>query len=182
LVPATSQFGKSTMTVTDVPSISVEAEPLAPGSFARFGDVVARPTAARRHYLPTSLDCADDAGAISLWISGAAAVKSLPLRLTVLERHPFSAQTFIPLDAGRYLVIVCGADPQGGPDLTTLRAFLAGAHQSVTFARNVWHHPMTVLEKPIEFAVAMGMTGRGDDDIFQDLDTDVTVVMPQAAP
>jgi ureidoglycolate lyase len=168
------------MSVTDVPSISVELELLAPGTFAGFGEVVTRPTGARRRYLPTSLDCADDARAVSLWISGAAAIKSLPLRLTVLERHPYSAQTFIPLDPGQYLAIVCEADPQGGPDLNTLRAFLAGAHQSVTFARNVWHHPMTVLDKPIEFAVAMGMTGRGDDDIFQDLDANVTV-MPRAA-
>ncbi len=168
------------MSVTEVRSYTVQLEPLEPEPFAAFGDVAARPTGLRRRHLPTSLDCAEDAK-ISLWISSAAATGSLPLRLTVLERHPYSAQTFIPLDAGRYLVIVCEADPEGRPDLRALRAFLAGSHQSVTFARNVWHHPMTVLEKGLEFAVAMGMTGRGDDDVFQNLDADVTVVMAQAA-
>jgi ureidoglycolate lyase len=169
------------MSVTEVQSCAIALEPLEPAAFAPFGDVAARPTGVRRRYLPTSLDCAEEARTISLWISSAAAIGRLPLRLTVLERHPHSAQTFIPLDAGRYLVIVCDADPAGGPDLRTLRAFLAGPHQSVTYARNVWHHPMTVLDQAMEFAVAMGMTGRGDDDVFQNLDADVNVVMPQGA-
>lgn len=163
-------------------SATIPIEPLTPELFARFGDVAVRPTGLRRRPLPTSVDCAEDAKAISLWISGAAATASLPLQLRVLERHPFSAQSFIPLDHGRYLVIVCEADPAGRPNLNTLRAFLALSHQCVTYARNVWHHPMTVLDKPMEFTVAMGMTGRGDDDVFQDLDADITVVMPLAAP
>lgn len=169
------------MSVTDLPRLSVEPEPLTPETFARFGDTVSRPTGERRRYLPTSVDCAEDAKGVSLWLSSAAAVKTLPLQLSVLERHPYSAQTFIPLDAGQYLVVVCEAASTGDPDLRTLRAFLAGGHQSVTFARNVWHHPMTVLDQPIEFAVAMGMTGRGDDDVFRDLDAHVTVTAQPAS-
>jgi ureidoglycolate lyase len=131
----------------------------------------------RRRYLPTSLDIANDA-TLSLWISSAAATGSLPMRLTALERHPFSAQSFVPLDPGRYLVIVCEAGPDGHPDPKTLRAFLADGRQSVTFARNVWHHSMTVLDAGMEFAVAMGMTGRGDDDVFQDLGAAMTIAAP----
>jgi ureidoglycolate lyase len=167
------------MPLTEVQSYTVQLAPLAPGPFAPFGDVAARPTGLRRRSLPTALDCAEEARAVSLWISSAAAIGTLPLRLTVLERHPYSAQTFIPLDAGRYLVIVCEADPGGGPNLRALRAFLAHSHQTVTYARNVWHHPMTVLDQAMEFAVAMGVTGRGDDDVFQNLDAGVTIVMPQ---
>ena len=169
------------MSVTESHSYTVQLEPLEPGPFAPFGDVAVRPTGLRRRTLPTALDCAEQASQIALWISGAAAIGNLPLRLTVLERHPYSAQTFIPLDAGRYLVTVCAADPEGRPNLRTLRAFLAFSHQTVTYARNVWHHPMTVLDKAMEFAVAMGMTGRGDDDVFQNLDASVTIVMPQDA-
>jgi ureidoglycolate lyase len=169
------------MSSMQVQSCTVALEPLAPEPFARFGDVAARPAGARRRYLPTALDRAEDARTMSLWISSVSPAAGLPLRLTVLERHPFSAQTFIPLDAGRYLVIVCEADPAGRPDLNTLRAFAAGSHQAVTYARNVWHHPMTVLDHPIEFAVAMATTGREDDDVWHTLDASVTVVMPPAA-
>ncbi len=40
---------------------------------------------------------------------------------------------------------------------------------------------MTVLGAAMEFAVAMGMTGRQDDDVFVDIAGDVRAVMPQSA-
>jgi len=168
------------MSVTDLRFSTVQLEPLSPEAFAPFGDVAARPTGMRRRYLPTALDAANEAGASSLWISSAAATATLPLRITALERHPYSAQTFVPLDPGRYLAIVCAAGATGQPDLNTLHAFLADGRQSVTYARNVWHHSMMVLEPGMEFAVAMAMTGRGDDDVFVDLDAAITIILPPA--
>jgi len=163
----------------DRPSYTVPLEKLSAEAFAPFGDVASRPTGERRRYLPTMLDCADEAHSFSLWISSAASLGSLPLRATTLERHPYSAQTFVPLGAARYLAVVCAACSDGNPDLTTLRGFLAQPEQVVTYRRNVWHHPMTVLDAPMEFAVAMGVTGRQDDDVFFGLDAAVTIVMPQ---
>ncbi|MGM4887423.1 ureidoglycolate lyase [Tardiphaga sp. 20_F10_N6_6] len=169
------------MTPNHTASHTVAAESLSPAAFAAFGDVAERPIDARRRYLPTSDGRAEDAAIFSFWISSAARLGSLPLPITTLERHPFSAQTFVPLGSSQYLAIVCHADPDGLPDVATLRCFIAGAHQSVTFARNVWHHPMTVLGAAMEFAVAMGMTGRQDDDVFVDIAGDVRAVMPQSA-
>jgi ureidoglycolate lyase len=161
-------------------SYTFSLEPLSAAAFAPFGDVAVRPTGERRRYLPTMHNRADEAQAFSFWISGAAALGSLPLQVTTLERHPYTAQTFVPLGSARYLAIVCASDADGGPDLAELRGFLAGPEQVVTYARNVWHHPMTVLDNPMEFAVAMGVTGRSDDDVFHDVDAAVTIVMPQA--
>ena len=88
----------------------------------------------------------------------------------ILERHPFTSQTFIPLvadPAARYLVIVAptlspqATDPglpspspssttaasrphhpgSGLPDLKGLRAFLASGSQAVTYAAGTWHAP-----------------------------------------
>jgi ureidoglycolate lyase len=163
-----------------LPSYRVSLEPLSAEAFAPFGDVASRPTGERRRYLPTMLNCADEARSFSLWISGAAALGKLPLRATTLERHPHSAQTFVPLGSAHYLAVVCATGAGGDPDLTTLRGFLASPEQVVTYARNVWHHSMTVLETPMEFAVAMGTTGQQDDDVFFGLDAEVTIVMPPA--
>ena len=163
----------------DRPSYTVLLEQLFAEAFAPFGDVAARPTGERRRYLPTMLDCADEARSFSLWISNVVTSGRLPLRATTLERHPYSAQTFVPLGSAHYLAVVCAAGSSGDPDLTTLRAFLARPEQVVTYRRNVWHHPMTVLDASMEFAVAMGMTGRQNDDVFFDLDAAVTIVMPQ---
>jgi ureidoglycolate lyase len=161
-------------------SYTVSLEPLSAEAFAPFGDVASRPTGERRRYLPTMLNRADEAQSFSLWISGAAALGRLPLRATTMERHPYSAQTFVPLGSARYLAVVCAAGIGGDPDLATLRGFLAGPDQVVTYARNIWHHPMTVLDAPMEFAVAMGVTGQQDDDVFFGLDAAVTIVMPPA--
>ena len=160
-------------------SYIVPLEPLSPDAFAPFGDVATRPTGERRRYLPTMSNDADAAQTFAFWISGAAAQAQLPLRATTLERHPYSAQTFVPLGSARYLAVVCATAANGDPDLATLRGFLAGPEQAITYARNVWHHPSTVLDAPMEFAVAMGVTGRGDDDVFHSLDAMVTIVMPE---
>jgi ureidoglycolate lyase len=169
------------MSVTEVASYNVRPEPLSPSAFAAFGDVAERPIDSRRRYLPTFVVRSDEATNFSIWISSGAPIGVLPLKLTTLERHPYSAQTFMPLGSGRYLAIVCSAAPDGGPDLAALRCFIAGAHQSITYARNVWHHPMTVLDNTMEFVVAMGMTGRRDDDVFVSLNVGVDVVMPQTS-
>jgi ureidoglycolate lyase len=169
------------MPVIELPCFTVSPEPLSPAAFAPYGDVAERPIDQRRRYLPTALDRADGASKFALWISSAAKVGVLPLRLTTLERHPYSAQTFIPLGAGHYLATVCAPAADGSPDLANLRAFIAGAHQSVTFARNVWHCPLTVLDSMMEFVVAMNMTGREDDDVFVSLDAYVHVALPPTA-
>ncbi|KAL1842210.1 hypothetical protein VTJ49DRAFT_5822 [Mycothermus thermophilus] len=93
----------------------------------------------------------------------------------VLERHPFTTQTFIPLSkdpAAHYLVIVAPtlaatttdsstfAVPSqlppsakyprplpgaGLPDLSRLHAFVAGPGQAVTYGAGTWHAPMVAL-------------------------------------
>ncbi|MET0967708.1 MAG: ureidoglycolate lyase [Tardiphaga sp.] len=157
---------------------TIVAETLSSSAFAPFGDVTERPIDTRRRYLPTAVDRAMEAVTFSFWISSAARLGRLPLAITTLERHPFSAQTFVPLGTSRYLAIVCGDAPDGLPDLATMRCFIAGPHQAVTFARNVWHHPMTVLDGAMEFAVAMAVTGRQDDDIFVEIAAGVQAVSP----
>ncbi|KAK1762355.1 ureidoglycolate hydrolase [Phialemonium atrogriseum] len=90
----------------------------------------------------------------------------LPIR--ILERHPFTSQTFIPLGAGhrhsrhRYLVVVAPSLPPGGPDdgvlllpvpgrgrglpdVRGLRAFVGSAGQAVTYGAGTWHAPMVAL-------------------------------------
>lgn len=59
--------------------------------------------------------------------------------VSVLERHEFSSQSFIPLGGGsdRYLIIVALPGQDGKPDLQSLRAFTATSSQGFTYAPNV---------------------------------------------
>ncbi|KAI1402568.1 ureidoglycolate hydrolase [Hypoxylon fuscum] len=87
----------------------------------------------------------------------------------ILERHPFTTQTFVPLGvdgSARYLVIVApslspsadspeeeklpvpagdGLPGRGMPDLKGLRAFVATGAQAVTYGAGTWHAPMAAL-------------------------------------
>ncbi|KAK5661700.1 hypothetical protein OQA88_9800 [Cercophora sp. LCS_1] len=93
----------------------------------------------------------------------------------VLERHPYTTQTFIPLSVDprkRFLVIVAPTLPpspadehlpvpsspsetqvlsgralpgRGLPDLRRLRAFLATSEQAVTYGAGTWHAPMVAV-------------------------------------
>jgi ureidoglycolate lyase len=95
--------------------------------------------------------------------------------VTILERHPFTTQTFIPLSSDpdkTYLVVVAPSlaptpadeglpvpDPKaaaaaeaqvslpgrGLPDLRKLEAFIATGGQAVTYGPGTWHAPMVAL-------------------------------------
>ena len=107
----------------------------------------------------------------------------------VLERHPFTTQTFVPLAADaaatRYLVVVApDAAPRGGraaaaaagdghvpheplPDVGRLRAFVATGRQAVTYAAGTWHAPMVALGRvgtAVDFVVVQFANGVGAED------------------
>lgn len=115
-------------------------------------------------------------------------------RIDILERHPFTTQTFIPLGLppavqkeSWYLVVVAPSLPrspadhlfpvppgqlppgrlssQGLPDLTKIQAFMAKGSQAVTYRAGTWHAPMVVIgTKSIEFVVVQFANGVAKED------------------
>ncbi|KAK6198929.1 Dal3 protein [Scheffersomyces amazonensis] len=90
----------------------------------------------------------------------------------VLERHPFSTQTFLPLgqkaQQASYLVIVTKSDPSTSlPDPTELKAFICYGNQSITYGVGTWHAPMVVIDENvphIDFAVLIHENGISEED------------------
>ncbi|OBT87820.1 hypothetical protein VE02_02111 [Pseudogymnoascus sp. 03VT05] len=105
----------------------------------------------------------------------------------ILERHPFTTQTFVPLGLSassadvRYLVIVApnlapsagglaAADPAARlpgknlPDLSKMQAFVARGDQGVTYAPGTWHAPMVVVGEKVGFVVAQFVNAVGEED------------------
>lgn len=72
-----------------------------------------------------------------------------PIAITLMERHPLGSQIFYPLQDRPWLVVVCG-DPN---DRASFRAFSATGRQGVNYARNIWHHPLLVLDAGSRFLV-----------------------------
>jgi len=147
----------------------LKAVPLSADAFAPFGDVLEAPAAHGRIVVDRALNNLRLDARLSLALVHKAPL-ALPLQSEVMERHRWSSQTFLPLKAQRWLVIIAPQDETGGaPDMKNALAFIAGGHQGVTFAANVWHHPFTVIDAPACFAVATWRNGRSDDDQFVDV-------------
>lgn len=96
-----------------------------------------------RRELPSALDFARADGRPVL---ATFAVRAQPLEgpWGLLERHVHGTQTFVPLQADRWLLLVARGEAQ--PDPATLVAFAASARQGVTLAPGTWHHPLVALD------------------------------------
>lgn len=82
----------------------------------------------------------------------------LPLKLEMVERHPFGSQAFVPLSQNPFLVVAAHEQPNGPSDPV---AFLTKPGQGVNIHRNVWHGILTPLEGISDFAVI----DRGGDGV-----------------
>jgi ureidoglycolate lyase len=133
--------------------ITLKPEPLTAAAFKPFGDVVEIDGA--QHY-PINQGFAEryndlaqvDASATNVSIV-VARPRPNPIMLELMERHPLGSQIFYPLQDRWWLVVVCG-DPG---DHATFRAFAATGRQGVNYARNVWHHPLLVVDADSRFMV-----------------------------
>lgn len=141
----------------------IVAEPLTAEGFAPFGEVLDYPGEPGRVFFNRGLANARPAARVDLSVARLAPAARLPLRAEVMERHEHSSQTFLPVDVCRYLVIVAPA-ASDGPDESRARAFVAGGRQAVTYHAGVWHHGMTVLDRPGSFWVLMWCAGSGDEE------------------
>jgi ureidoglycolate lyase len=163
-------------------SMIIVPEPLRAERFAPFGDVLEAPDTPGRLFYGDGLANRRNGAAPSLALVHAPALTALPLVATRMERHEFSSQTFIALDAVRWLVIVAPKAADSGPDVVQARAFLPGPGQSITYHADTWHHPLTVLDRPARFAVLIWLDKSKTDEEFVTLRTSFTVEIPGAAP
>ncbi len=142
------------------------AQPLTAAAFAPFGEVLTLPPEPGRLYFEDALGNARPGARASFSMVYRAPAPGLPLQATLMERHEFSSQTFVPLEIGRWLVVVCPHADGGGPDMARAQAFLAGPLQGVTYRMNTWHHGLTVLDRPARLAVFMWRDGTASDEEF----------------
>ncbi|KAL5336755.1 ureidoglycolate hydrolase [Aspergillus crustosus] len=107
--------------------------------------------------------------------------------IRILERHPYTTQTFSPLglgadDAETYFLVVVApslksqtatATADSGekvsirdpPDLSQVKAFVARGDQAVTYGAGTWHAPMVVVGKRrVDFLVVQFVNGVAEDD------------------
>ncbi len=152
------------------------AEPLTAEAFSPFGGVIQTPPSpGERHYFDGPLANLRPHAKPSLSVAYAKPV-DLPLAVTMMERHCFSSQSFIPMAPTPWLVIVAPDDAEGGPLMRALRVFQPDPGTGITLAPGCWHFPLTVLEYPAAFTLTMWRDGSPDDEELRDV-APVTVTL-----
>ncbi|MBV2142601.1 ureidoglycolate lyase [Falsochrobactrum sp. TDYN1] len=133
-------------------------EPLTKAVFAPFGDVIEVAGAERRLINNGTTERFHDLARVEAEGTEARVLINIfrgqpfaaPIDITMMERHAFGSQAFIPLQ-GRPFLVVVAEDAGGKPG--KLRAFLAHGDQGVNYWRNVWHHPLLSLEQASDFLI-----------------------------
>ena len=131
--------------------------PLTREAFAPFGDVIEMEGSAsitinqgfaQRFNDLAHVDVAMEGGAtnVSLFLG---TPRPLPIAIKLMERHPLGSQLFVPLQDKPWLVLVA----EDIHDFASYRAFTATGRQGVNYARNVWHHPLLVLDPESRFLI-----------------------------
>lgn len=154
---------------------SIKTEPLTEQGFAAFGQVIQKEgaksfaindgTCERYHDLASVEVIGTQARAI-INIFSAQPFK-LPLKVSMVERHPYGSQAFFPLSSQPFVVFVC-EDEDGTP--VNPRAFLTQAGQGINLGRNIWHGVLTTLNEPADFIV-VDRAGEEDNLALHHFDT-----------
>lgn len=155
----------------------IKAVPLTPEAFAPWGQVLAsNGDAAQRDEFAASTDNLRAHAKLNVTFMRVA--QRAPL-IKAVERHPHSMQLFVPMNGARYLVAVCPALPDGGPDIHGIRAFVADGGQAVNYDAGAWHGPLCVLDRPGDFTMLRHDDGGPEDTELVTLDEVIEVELPR---
>lgn len=149
----------------------ITALPLSPAAFATFGNVVSMPDTGGRMINDGTARRIDDAAALDVTAAQGRPQLSLfrvtpaplPVTIALMERHPLSTQTFVPLAERRFLVVVAAAG--SAPDPSDVRAFVTDGYQGISYARGVWHAPVIAFGAETDFVV-IGRAGNDENCDF----------------
>jgi ureidoglycolate lyase len=133
--------------------VTIKPRPLTPEAFAPYGQVLQGSGAAteRKPFASRMHNARPQAQPNMTYMR--IAPEGRTVRITVLERHPHSNQTFVPLNGTRQLVAVCPSLPDGQPRIEALQVFVAQGSQALNYDANVWHAPRMALNAPGEFVM-----------------------------
>jgi ureidoglycolate lyase len=141
---------------------SITARTISADAFAPYGELLDVPDTPGRYDFQAALHNGRDDAKPNLLLARVGG-QALPLEVKVMERHPASSQAFFPLEAARYLVLVCPDAADGGPDMERLDAFIVGPAQGINYRAGTWHHPLTALDSEARFAALVWENGSDAD-------------------
>jgi ureidoglycolate lyase len=163
------------------PAQMLEARPLAPAAFARYGTVVQAPAGAGRLINAGSAERFDLVADLQLGAGGGrpmlalfrAQARRFPHAVGELERHALGSQTFVPLGERRFVIVVAAAGEP--PAAAALAAFVTNGRQGVVLAPGTWHHALLAVDAG-DFVVVERAAATADCDTCR-LEATVSVML-----
>ena len=140
-------------------TIKLTPEPLTPENFSQFGDVISiedrafitiNDGYANKYADLAKIDTQEENGETSVHIF-VAKKRELPLHISMLEKHPFFSQTFIPKGNIPFIVVV--SPPSEEPVIENIRVFISNGDQGISYSRGVWHFPLISTQDNAQFVV-----------------------------
>jgi len=158
--------------------LTIKPQPLTREVFAPFGDVIQ--IEGSNHFEINSGYTTRVHDLIDIQLGGESARAQFsfflgrprPLEIKMLEKHPLGSQAFYPIEDKRWLVVVASA-----PEPESVCAFWASGRQGVNYHRNVWHHPLLVIEPQQFVIIDRGGDGHNCDEV--ELVTSVLIQQPK---
>ncbi|MBS1994411.1 MAG: ureidoglycolate lyase [Cyanobacteria bacterium SZAS LIN-2] len=162
----------------------IQAKPITRGSYEPYGElIVADPSlpfkpanfgrAQRYNFLSDAKNLRPDTARLNVCVFRCSAWTEPQLEMKLLERHAFSTQIFMPMEAGRYITIVALGDSE--PDIATIAAFVIEGPQGISYHPGTWHYPMTVLDHQLDMFCLVYEDGEAGDCEIKTLAAPLTV-------
>ncbi|MDX7950598.1 ureidoglycolate lyase [Lichenihabitans sp. Uapishka_5] len=165
--------------------LALRPEPLEPDAFAPFGSVIRFDAGLARPVNEGTALRADTAALfdtrpgtrprLALYRTDA---QAWPLRVSLFERHPEAAQSFVSLDVALFLVVVAPPGHDGKPDRLRARAFLGRAGMGMSYRVDQWHTPILALGTGGDLLMLMAEHGDARDCIEHRLDAPLLILEP----
>jgi len=129
--------------------------------------------AKRYNFLSDAKNLRPDSARPNVCIFRCSAWTEPQLEMKLLERHEFSTQIFMPMEAGRYITVVALGDKE--PDVSTIKAFVIEGPQGISYHPGTWHYPMTVLDHQLDMFCLVFENGEAGDCEIKDLPAELTI-------
>ena len=147
----------------------IKLEPLTKFAFAKFGDVLDAAEANPQINFSVNILNSLDGARTNVSLIKAPILK-LPSKITLLQRHPLSWQSYFPLGSTDYVIIVAHSGPYGAPDLDTLVGFSVPAGIGISYHPKTWHAAASSLTTPGHFVMIIEEFGTFEDQISLQID------------
>ena len=153
---------------------NIQIQPLTQESFSAFGDVIEKENhdffainqgLTQRYHALSVAQITGDHVSVGMSIFHNLCATEIPFKIDMLERHPHGAQSFIPLQQQKFIIIVVLPLDQTQPNEQKIYAFLSNGKQGITYHQGAWHHPLITLEAKSDFLVVDRIGGGQNCDV-----------------